>query len=106
MHNLFAISTEAVIRAARARIELKATPESRISEWDEKGHYLWLERDLAQIIAVDDHRPAAGTYNDLLPGYRLIEVAQLPLTGEPDATNKNKSFVSIKYVRDPVTALD
>ena len=95
--NLFYVSVEAIRRAASKRIELHSVLEDSYTPADApRGHYLYLDEYHAQIIAVDDHRPTAGTYDDLLEGYDLTQVSVLP---DPDQNAPGRIFVSIVYRR-------
>jgi hypothetical protein len=124
--NFFGISVEAMDRAAKKGIELRpmqpelfADLEVGIAEHDygwvgdnfavtldtPKGHYLWLKCEYtAQIVAVDDYRPSAGTYNDLLPGFRLSAVSRLGIynPGNDDEIARRfaaRTYTSIVFVR-------
>ena len=65
-----------------------------------KGHYLHLQAAGAQLIAVNDYRRTANTYEELIPGYRLVEVTEMTAGDTPgvmDAAHAGR-FVSIAYL--------
>src|SRR5271155_2467487 len=108
--NYYAIAIEAQRRAALKRIELLPTPpegfydpDTREQSWDNpftglrfctyaftpNGHYLLLRPYGAQIMAINDFRHEGGTYADLIPGYTLTEIKQLPVLGKDEKPDPN-----------------
>lgn len=104
--NLFDPLSARIVENARAvGIELNPTPETEgfkrsVIQSTPKGHYLTLQATGAQIVAVDDHRRASNTYEELLPGYRLTMIAEMEAiddAGKPVPELKGR-FVSIEYL--------
>ena len=103
--NLDPISARIVENARAVGIEVRPTPhpEGRHREVilsTPKGHYLTLQAAGAQLIAVDDYRHAANTYEELIPGYRLVEICEMlagDVPGQMDPAHAGR-FVSIAYL--------
>ncbi len=97
--NLFEVSMVALERARQKHIKLLPHPRSddkypTVLQSTPKGHYLLLKKRNAQIIVVDDWRPTAGTYADLLPGYEMLETEELP------SIPPGRIFIGITYRRN------
>lgn len=122
--NFYGIALEAQRRAAGKRIELLPTPPEEFLADDgtksddgwtgenfivyphtPKGHYLNLGiYGLgAQIVAIDDFRSETSTYDDLIPGFKLMKIVEMEIVLKGDETPKycaelkSRKFISIEY---------
>jgi hypothetical protein len=89
----FYLSLKAIENARAKRIELLPMPRYSgpdalphepgcVMRSTPRGHYFALQEDMAQITIVDDHRPAAETYSDLIPGYEVELIEVIPSIGD------------------------
>ena len=102
--NYVDIVLTAIQNARQKRIELLPLPDfgqefcRAVVRDTPKGHYIGLDTHKAQIIVVDDYRPSAGMYDDLVPGYRLARIFEMT-PGDDDEAPLPHKFVSVEYYR-------
>ena len=94
----FETSYLAIKKAAAKGFELTPKQNGAVLMGTPAGHYLWLSSVWAQIVAVRSYRSTSGTYDDLIPGYRLDNVINLET---PEIPERSKEFVAINYKRIP-----